>query len=223
MQKRKILPTFQFEKPLWNKEYFVFGVDEVGRGAVAGPVVAGAVLLKDIRNEERAMGFGIDDSKRLTKKRREDLIPIIKRYFYRGIGEVDSGTINNLGIQRATRLAIKRSIKNLEFSILNLGLPKKRIFLIDGRYFKGIGRQKAIIKGDQKSISIAAASIIAKVYRDDLMKELGNKYIHYGFNRHVGYGTKLHRLMIEKYGMCYLHREQFVKTLLSKKTFENNR
>jgi ribonuclease HII len=220
-------PDFSIEKEYWDKDYVVVGVDEVGRGAIAGPVVAAAAATKIQNSKGKSQNFnlklkslenlGIDDSKKLTRKRREELEPIIKKYFYWGIGEAGAEVINKKGIVYATRLAMKRAIRKLP--ITNFQLPMNFQFnnfqiLIDGRYVKGIGHQEAIVKGDQKSISIAAASIIAKVYRDNLMRNLCGKYIGYGFEKHVGYGTKGHAKAIVRLGMCKIHREVFVRSLL---------
>lgn len=202
-------PNFDIEKSYWDKGYFVIGVDEVGRGAVAGPVVAASAATK-FEFLKRIEGLRIDDSKRLTRKKREELEPIIKKYFYFGIGEASVYEINKFGIVRATRRAMKRAIRKLPVS--KVQLPIK--FLIDGRRVKGIGHQKAIIKGDQKSISIAAASIIAKVYRDKLMRKLGKIYSGYGFEHHVGYGTRKHAEMIIKHGLCKIHRIEFARSLV---------
>lgn len=208
-------PDYNFEKRYWARGFDVVGIDEVGKGAVAGPVVSGAVMLSNREDNVRnILSLGIDDSKRLTRKKREELEPVIKKYFYWGVGEVTSAVINRKGIVYATRLAMKRAIKNLMLSMKGMVFKDKVIFLIDGRTVEGIGRQVAIVKGDQKSISIAAASIIAKVYRDKLMRDLSGKYIGYGFDQHVGYGTKKHAMKIIELGMCEIHRVEFVQSLI---------
>jgi len=203
-------PDFEIEKIFWRKGYVVVGVDEVGRGAVAGPVVAAAAAIKctmyNVQCIKKIEKLGIDDSKKLSRNKREELTPLIKKYFYWGIGEASALEINKFGIVKATGLAMKRSLRDLRI--------KKTIILIDGRHVKGIGHQEAIVKGDQKSISIAAASIIAKVYRDGLMRDLSGKYPGYGFERHVGYGTKKHVEMIKKLGVSKMHRTMFVRSLL---------
>lgn len=218
-------PDFSTEKKYWDKDYVVVGVDEVGRGAVAGPVVAAAAALQFPRQKllhlggqaifKKILSLGVDDSKRLTRKKREKVAPLIKKYFNYGIGEATVKEINKFGIVKAARLAMKRSIRDLRFKNKDLKIKKIKI-LIDGRRVRGIGHQKAIIKGDQKSISIAAASIIAKVYRDKLMRELSGKYTGYGFERHVGYGTEYHARMIKKLGVCEMHRVGFVRSLMTK-------
>lgn len=210
-------PNFDFEKKYWDKGFVVIGVDEVGRGAVAGPVVAGAAMIREAGEARLAptvfQKLGIDDSKKLSRRKREELTPLIKKYFYWGIGEATAAEINKFGIVKATRLAMKRALRNASGKPLN----KKIIILIDGRHVKGIGHQEAIVKGDQKSISIAAASIVAKVYRDNLMRSLCGKYPSYGFENHVGYGTSRHAEMIKKLGVLEIHRTVFVRSLLKTK------
>lgn len=228
-------PSFKFEKPLWKKGYLVIGVDEVGRGAIAGPVVASAVAFatnseQRTKDPSTTLGtsleqIGIDDSKRLTAKRREVLAKVIKkRALAYGIGETGVGTINSIGIKKATERAMRRAIKNVQFKMYNLQLRRKKIYiLLDGYYVKylpgGMKNQKAIVKGDQKSISIAAASIIAKLYRDHKMRLLDKKYPHYQFGQHKGYGTKKHKDAILKFGETIYHRQKFVITFL--RTFDS--
>lgn len=222
-------PTFGFEKPLWKKNYLVIGVDEVGRGAIAGPVVASAVAFA-INPEQRTKNLehiGIDDSKRLTAKRREELARKIKKgALAYGIGEVGAGIIDKVGISKATAMALRRAIRLTSLNFvrdrqgkLKTNNPKQKTFiLLDGYQVKylpgGLKKQKAIVRGDQKSISIAAASIIAKVYRDDKMRLLDKKYPQYAFERHKGYGTKKHREVIMQFGSTYHHRERFLTTFL---------
>lgn len=203
-------PNFSFEKKLWKKHKFVAGMDEVGRGALAGPVVAGAVVFPpDLKIEVK-----INDSKKLTKKRRETADNWIKRNAVSwGIGEAGVGKINKLGIKKATEIAFRRAIKNCgEINYL----------LIDAffvPYVAGLRRrnQLAIVKGDQKSLSIAAASIIAKVYRDNLMTKLSrdSKYKKYKWEKNKGYGTKDHQKAIKKYGPTRLHRKLFIRNFVS--------
>jgi len=259
-------PDFSFEKKYWQKRYqFVIGVDEVGRGALAGPVVAGAAVLKNgaavLRNIRRAIQskraqkyndaifkrslkmvdiikrgrvaylqtIGIDDSKRLTAKKREILAKVIKKYFYWGIGEGSVAEINRLGIVKATERAMRRALKSIKYQASSIKYKRKKdilntyylipntkfFLLVDAFYVKyipgiGLRNQQAIIHGDQKSISIAAASIIAKVYRDALMQKLALRYIRYHWERNKGYGTKEHREAIKKYGITKQHRKDFV-------------
>lgn len=196
-----ILPTLNFEKELWNKGYSkVCGIDEVGRGCFAGPVVAGAVIFpKDIILPE-----GIADSKLLKPRQREKLELRIKNQALAwSVSEISVGHINKVGIGKATQMAFRKALKLLDKSA--------DFVLIDAFNIRHLNRkkQKAIKKGDRVCASISAASIIAKVYRDRLMKTLHKKYPQYGFAKHKGYGTKLHQKAIKKYGLCRIHRKSF--------------
>lgn len=202
--KKKILlqtPSFDEERLLWQQGYrFVAGVDEVGRGAFAGPVVAAAVILPPDFNATDE----INDSKLLTPKKREELSAIIMKHALSyAIGEVGLETINAVGIGKATQQAFVKAITGLSVA--------SDFILIDAFYISDLdkGKQKPIIKGDQKSISIAAASIIAKVYRDNLMRSLSAEYQNYNFAVNKGYGTLKHREAIRTYGLCDLHRSSF--------------
>lgn len=201
-------PTFREENALWKKGYkFVAGIDEVGRGAFAGPVVVGAVVFP--RNFSPT--DGINDSKLLKPRQREFLSQIIKKEAYCfSIAEIPVRTINKYGIGKATQMAFRKAILQIQNKLTN----KKIFVLVDGfhvRYLKGVGikNQKPIKKGDQKSISIAAASIVAKVHRDRLMKKLHRKYPVYGFSRNKGYGTKEHQKALKKFGLSKIHRTSF--------------
>ncbi len=196
-----ILPTLQIEQSLWNAGYkLVCGIDEVGRGCFAGPVVAGAVIF----SPDGILPKGIADSKLLKPKQRETLADQIKRValFY-AIAEICVNDINKLGIGKATQMAFRKALRLL--------LVQADYVLIDAFYIKHLNRkkQKAIKDGDTICASIAAASIIAKVYRDKLMKNLHKKYPKYGFAKHKGYGTKIHQEAIRKYGLSRLHRKSF--------------
>jgi ribonuclease HII len=214
-----VLPDVSFEKKIWKKGFrVVVGVDEVGRGSFAGPIVAAVAGFAPnsnfdyLRSEKLSRRIIINDSKRLTAKQRERSSFWIKRNaLCYGIGWASVSQINRLGIKKASEVAFRKAIKRCG----------KRVdyLLIDAFYIpyvKGLRRknQKPIIKGDTKSVSIAAASIIAKVYRDKLMQKLGDKskYRFYGWGRNKGYGTSEHRKAIKKYGMTRLHRKQFVAT-----------
>ncbi|MEM4230500.1 MAG: ribonuclease HII [Candidatus Pacearchaeota archaeon] len=210
-------PSFKEEKIIWGKGYdFVIGVDEVGRGSFAGPVVAGAVVFKKgVRFKNRLMA-SINDSKLLSPKKREMIAKEILKYsLLNAISTIGLYAINKYGIGKATQMAIRKALKTIFLQIMAKNKRKLQIFVLaDGfhiRYIRGIGllNQKAIIKGDRKSISIAAASIIAKVYRDKLMKKLDKKYPGYGFSRNKGYGTKKHIEAIKKYGLSKIHRKSF--------------
>lgn len=217
------IPHFSFEKKLWKRGYrFVAGADEVGRGSWAGPVVAAAVVFdKDlIAQLSNNLPVQIDDSKKLNPKQREKAAVWIKKNALSwGIGKVPASTINRFGIVKATKMAFRRAIKETNKRV---EAGKIDFLLVDAFYVpytKGLRRknQKAIIHGDAKSISIAAASIIAKVYRDKLMRKLGRKHKVYDWGRNKGYGTVKHQEAIKKYGLTRLHRKEFVRTGIGKK------
>jgi len=196
-----IEPSLDVEKSLWKRGYkHIAGIDEVGRGSWAGSVVAAAVILPhDFKIPEN---FG--DSKQLKPRQREKMAKIIKEIAISwSIAEVPVLIINRLGIGWATQMAFRKSLK---------GLHKKADFVIvDAFHIKHVNRknQKAIKKGDQKCATVAAASIIAKVYRDSLMKKLSKKYPLYGFGKHKGYGTRNHQEAIKKFGFCQIHRTSY--------------
>lgn len=222
-------PSFFFEKKLWQKFPIIIGVDEVGRGAVAGPVVAGAVVFSSQYSEVsyQKEGIKIDDSKRLTERQRSVAENWIKRNcLVWAIGSTSTGFINRYGIVAATNKAFRQAIKMLLDKLYNRDQPlrvdplQNKFLLADAfhiKYTRGIPlkNQKAIIKGDQKSLSIASASIIAKVYRDNLMVDLSCKrgFKKYKWDKNKGYGTKYHLEAIKRYGICDLHRKDFVKNL----------
>lgn len=193
--------TFDEENVLWRQGIkHIAGVDEVGRGCFAGPVVAAAVILPDNFNATDE----INDSKLLSPKKRKELAPIIKKYsICYSIAEISIEAINADGIGKATQKAFYKSIVTLSV--------KPEYIFIDAFYINNLDRknQKPIVHGDRKSISIAAASIIAKVYRDELMQKLHDKYRQYDFYQNKGYGTKKHREAIKKFGLCDLHRKSF--------------
>lgn len=194
-------PTFEMEKLLWQEGIkFVAGVDEVGRGCFAGPIVASAVILPPNFSAAKR----INDSKLLSPARRKELSEIIKQEAVSyALGVVSINYINKYGIGQANQLAFKKSLNKLSI------IPE--YVLVDGfkikKFFRT--RQKAIIKGDRISVTIASASIIAKVYRDELMQNLPYKYNKYGFYGNKGYGTEFHREAIYKYGLSDLHRTSF--------------
>ncbi len=184
------------------------GVDEAGRGPWAGPVVAACVILK----KDIPFLSEIDDSKRLSVRKREGLYNLIKENSVYGIGVASNKEIDKYGIVKATELAIRRAIEHME--------EKPTFLLIDGRDKLDLPiKYKTIINGDRKVKSIAAASILAKVWRDRYMKLVSDVYPLYGFDRHKGYGTKYHREVLERYGPCELHRLSFepVKKAYEKK------
>lgn len=178
----------------------VAGVDEVGRGCFAGPVCVGAVVFpKDFQLID-----GLADSKLLKPRQREQLAVRIKNQALSWtVVEVGVATINKLGIGKATQMAFRKAVKSLD--------KKADFVLIDAFYIKHLNRkrQKAVRDGDKICASVAAASIIAKVHRDKLMKKLHRKYPQYGFSKNKGYGTKAHQQAIKKHGLSRLHRKSF--------------
>jgi len=178
----------------------IAGIDEVGVGPLAGPVVAAAVVLpKDVSMR------GLDDSKRVRPALRERLSGQIRAEAIGfGIGEVPVEEIDQIGIYKAALEAMRRAVKSLE-RVTEVGH-----LLVDARTIPGLTQpQTPIVKGDQKDASIAAASIVAKVYRDDQMRTLGRRYPDYGFERHMGYGTAAHMEALERLGPCPVHRRSF--------------
>lgn len=225
MYKNK-LPDFSFEKGCSKKGFkFIAGMDEVGRGCFAGPVVAGCVIFSSdyIRSVKR-VSVKVNDSKKLSSKQREIVDKWVKdNLIIFGIGEASVAVINNLGIKKATEMAFRKAISNANEKLAKSSSNKIDYLLIDAFYapfIKGLRRknQKPIIKGDTKSISIAAASIVAKVYRDTLMEELSKnkQYKKYAWEKNKGYGTKEHRDVILKYGITRMHRKQFVSKYIVK-------
>ncbi len=190
------------EKELFARGYsFIAGVDEVGRGALAGPVVAAAVILP--KKIGRSLLGKVRDSKQLDHARREVLFDIITKHAITiGIGIVASEVIDEINILNATRRAMAEAIAKLD--------PAPDYLLIDGRTLLRLKYlQKAIVKGDCKCISIASASIIAKVTRDRMMVEFARQYPGYGMAEHKGYGTAFHLSCLEKMGPCKIHRRTF--------------
>lgn len=189
---------------------YVAGVDEAGRGPLAGPVVAGCVVLP-----ENFSVLGIDDSKKLSEKKREDLFEkIVKNALAYGIGIVDNNIIDEINILEATKLAMTQAIESAESMLKEKTREGIGFLLTDAVELKGVLiPQNPIIKGDAKSLSIAAASIIAKVTRDRMMGKYHAEYPHYGFDSNKGYGTKAHYEGIDKYGITPIHRKTFLKNL----------
>ena len=200
------MPLKAFDKKYLNQDVkSLAGVDEAGRGPLAGPVVAAAVIFhKNTRIK------GVNDSKQLTETQREKLYKkIINRALSFSVSIVDAPVIDEINILNATMLAMKQSINNLTI--------KPDLILVDGnRKFQSDISVVPIVKGDTKSFSIAAASILAKVTRDRLMKNLAQDYPQYLWEKNKGYATREHREIILKHGPCLLHRNTFLKKLLSK-------
>lgn len=195
-----------YENEKYNNGYnIICGVDEAGRGPLAGPVYAAAVVLKRGQTIE-----GVNDSKKLSEKKRELLFDkIIAQCEDYSIGTASEKEIDEINILQATFLAMKRAVEGLSL--------RPDCALVDGNQVPPLNCDvETVIKGDSKSESIAAASILAKVSRDRYMLEMAEKYPQYGFEKHKGYGTKLHYEMIEKYEICEIHRKSFLKKVLCK-------
>ncbi len=206
--------TFDFEKKLFEEGWeMIVGIDEVGRGPLAGPVVACAATLKDysleIKNYEKKKFDLIRDSKMLSEKQREKLFDFIKEYFYVGIGMCDHETIDRMNILEASFLAMKAALSSLNTNIKNQNA--KIIILVDGnKKIPNLSKeQRAIVNGDKIVKSISAASIVAKVTRDRIMREMDEKYPNYGFHKNKGYGTRFHMDALRKCGPCEIHRKTF--------------
>lgn len=209
MEKIFIQSLYEFDLAKGEK---IIGVDEAGRGPLAGPVVAAATLLKKYDASLKE----IQDSKKLTEKKRETLFSMIPNYFYVGIGRASVEEIEAYNILNATFLAMRRAITQLEEQIFIADAS----ILVDGNFKirECQRKQEAIVKGDAKSLSIAAASIMAKVTRDHELLELAKRYPEYHFEKHKGYGTKMHREQILALGAIPgVHRNSFLIKILQKK------
>ncbi|MDN6639541.1 MAG: ribonuclease HII [Tetragenococcus sp.] len=187
-----------FERSCYEEGHqLVAGIDEVGRGPLAGPVVAAAVILPSDR-----MILGLNDSKQLSEKKRLELADKIQNQAIAiGIGEVPAEKIDQVNIYQASKIAMKEAVKNL--------VVKPDHLLVDAMSVDLLIPQEKIIKGDARSVSIAAASIIAKVYRDNLMKEYHKDYPYYGFDQNAGYGTKAHLTGLNEHGITAIHRKSY--------------
>lgn len=195
-------PNFAIENKYKNK--ICIGVDEAGRGPLAGPVVAGAVFL------EGSDVSGIDDSKKISKNKRHKIYDYLINNCKFGVGIVGEKTIDEINILQATKLAMLNAVLDLQKKYGIYG----QVILVDGNFIPFEKRDEIeviqpIVKGDQKSLSIAAASIIAKVTRDNIMLEYDNKYPEYGFKNHQGYPTKVHLEKIKEFGVLEIHRKTF--------------
>ncbi len=192
--------SLDFEKQAIAEGYrYIAGVDEVGRGCLAGCVVAAAVIL----DLSKPIPVGLNDSKTLSAKRREILdVQVKENAVSYAVAQIEADEIDQINILESTKKAMRSAIEKL--------LPNADFLLIDAVKLKGVDLpQKSIIHGDALSASIAAASIIAKTYRDNLMREMDKIYPEYGFARHVGYGTKAHFEALRKFGHCEIHRKSF--------------
>ncbi|MBR2576056.1 MAG: ribonuclease HII [Firmicutes bacterium] len=206
IEKRMLQEMQQYERDLYGRGVrTIAGIDEVGRGPLAGPVVAAAVILPEDFDL-----LGVNDSKKLSEKRREELFVQIKEKAVAwAIGMADSRVIDEINILQATKQAMAEAIGCLSV--------KPDHLLIDAVKLEGIAiPQTSIIKGDEKSVSVAAASILAKVTRDHMMVEYAKVFPGYAFEKNKGYGTKAHYEGIEAMGICPIHRKTFLKKILEK-------
>ena len=202
MKEEKTDKLFYEREMLRLGAQYIAGVDEVGRGPFAGPVVAAAVILP---LDDKSLIEGIDDSKALKEKERERLAALIReRAVAYQICEEDNRVIDRINILQATKLCMKRAVEQL--------CVQPDVVFVGGNFKIDISLpQQSIIKGDALSYSIGAASILAKVYRDALMTEMDKVYPGYGFAKHKGYGTKMHRDAIKELGLCEIQRRTFIK------------
>lgn len=214
-------PHLDFEKKHWDLDRLVLGIDEVGRGAFAGPLVVGGTIFKkccDSKEADGLMSLGINDSKLLSSKRRQNLYKIIRDFsLFTTTVFIPVVVINKIGVGHATEIAMQQVVHNAlqfvgNFFVLTdaFEIPKLDSSTALGMTRKVVG-QMPIIHGDRLSISIAAASIIAKVERDNHMRKLALKYPEYGLEKHVGYGTAAHRAAIKKFGPSKIHRMDFIR------------
>ena len=199
------MDKLQYERKHQNLGYkYIAGVDEVGRGPLAGPVVCASVImpLDDLIE-------GVDDSKKLTEKKREELAVLIKeRAIAYSICEISQEEIDEINILNAVKKCMVKAVKGLKI--------QPEITLVDGVDTHLEINAEYVIKGDFNSYTIGCASILAKVYRDNLMKEYAKEFTEYGFEKHKGYGTKFHIEKIKEIGPCKLHRRTFIKNFLEK-------
>lgn len=196
--------NLKIEHTIWRRDIgLLAGVDESGRGPLAGPVVAAAVIFEPYEQIE-----GVTDSKVLTPLQRENFFEVIhEKAIAIGIGIIGNQIIDQINIRQATLLAMKKAIASLSV--------KPEYILIDGRdELDNLSEQRAVIDGDNLCFTISAASIIAKVTRDRLMKRYHNRYPQFGFSHNKGYATKFHREMIKRYGPCNAHRETFLSKII---------
>lgn len=200
----RVRTMFEFDRRYGS---LVAGVDEVGRGPLAGPIVGAAVILKDVSFDEELL-LGINDSKKLSSKKRRELAPLIReRALSWAVFEHSSQNIDELGIAFCNNDIFLQALTKLTVA--------PEIVLSDGFPVRGWrGRNEKVIQGDAKSAAIACASILAKVYRDDLMEQLDEVYPGYGFKGNVGYGSQEHIAAIKNQGPCRIHRRSFLSRIL---------
>ena len=194
----------RLEKDILKKHGKIVGVDEAGRGPLAGPVVAACVVL-DKNALKKKMWIEVQDSKVLTDEKRRELVIFIQQNAHDvGIGMASHGEIDRLNILNASLLSMKRAVESLKTGPGHI--------LVDGRFtIPGLKySQEAIIRGDEQMLSIAAASVVAKVFRDDLMLQYEEKFPEFGFGKHKGYNTEFHRKQLLEHGPCEIHRMSFL-------------
>lgn len=206
-EEQRLIELKQIEQGIYNDgKELICGIDEAGRGPLAGPVVVAAVIMpKD------SMIEGVNDSKKVSEKKREILYEkIIDEAISYGVGIIDQKEIDRINILNATKEGLTMAVQELN--------PKPDLIIVDAlNKIDTLGiPYKSIIKGDAKCYSIAAASIIAKVTRDRIMRQWDEVYPQYGFSKHKGYGTSEHIKAIKEYGLCPLHRLSFVKNIVGK-------
>lgn len=205
----KSFPDLSYEKSLWKNSFFVIGIDEVGRGAFAGPLVVGGVIF-DSSLENQLLDLGINDSKKISEKKREKLAPIIKKLsLFWSVEYIPVDMIDEMGIGKANLLAMKKTYLKAKNKFSD-----KLFAIVDSFQIPELEHQKAIIRGDSLSITIAAASIVAKVDRDEHMRNLSSKFQVYKWDKNKGYGTREHREAIKKHGVVEHHRRDFVRNHL---------
>jgi len=204
-EKERIIELKKIEKDFYNENIkYIAGIDEAGRGPLAGPVVVASVILP-----QNSMIEGVNDSKKISEKKREKIYEnIISEAISYGIGIIYQEEIDEINILQATKKGLNLAVKQMEI--------KPNIILVDAlNEIDTCGiPYKSIIKGDAKCYSIAAASIIAKVTRDRIMREWDKVYPEYGFSSHKGYGTAKHIEALKKYGPCIIHRKSFIKNFV---------
>ena len=218
---QRTIPTLVEEEKMWRNGQYIIGVDEAGRGPLAGPVMAAAVAIMINDKCEELLNLGVNDSKKLSPKKREEIFKILTSHplVLWSVGEASEKEIDEINILQASLLAMRRAVEKLIDKNDRLERENFSVY-IDGREVipNLTANQKSIINGDAKVFSIAAASIIAKVTRDRLMLKCAEKYPQYGFEKHKGYGTKQHYEMIEKHGICRIHRKTFLKKIYGSPT-----
>lgn len=204
---KETIDMLEYENKAYSKGYnYVCGVDEAGRGPLAGPVCAAAVILP-----KGMIIDGVNDSKKLSEKKREALFDVIKeKALSYSIALVYQDVIDEINIREATKLAMKNAVEGLNI--------RPDYVMVDGNFVPDVSMDRDfVVKGDAKSMSIAAASILAKVTRDRFMLEMAEKYPQYQFEKHKGYGTKLHYEMLDEFGPSEIHRQTFLKSWYAKK------